>query len=50
VVARGTVPHQLPGKAILPAQNPDLTDKFGSPRRRRVGNAVWRVTGDDEDP
>ena len=39
VVARGTVPHQLPGKAILPAQNPDLTDRFGSPYEARLGGA-----------
>lgn len=37
VVERGTVPHQLPGKALLPAQNPDLTDRFGSPYEARLG-------------
>jgi hypothetical protein len=29
----------LPGKAILPAQNPDLTDRFGSPYEARLGGA-----------
>jgi hypothetical protein len=37
VVARGTVPHALPGKNFLPGQNPDITDSFGTPYEPRLG-------------
>ena len=39
VVPRGTVPHYLPGKNLLPAQNPNLTDPFGTPYEARLGGA-----------
>jgi hypothetical protein len=38
-VERGTVPHYLPGKNMLPGQNPDVTDRFGSPYEARLGGA-----------
>ncbi|MBI4887072.1 MAG: hypothetical protein HY824_08260 [Acidobacteria bacterium] len=37
VVERGTVPHYLPGQSLLPGQNPDLTDAFGTPYEPRLG-------------
>lgn len=37
VVERGTAPAYLPGKSLLPAQNPDLTDAFGTPYDARLG-------------
>jgi hypothetical protein len=39
VVERGTVPHALPGKSLLPGQNPDMTDDFGTPYEPRLGGA-----------
>ena len=37
VVERGTAPHALPGQSLLPAQNPMLTDAFGTPYEPRLG-------------
>jgi hypothetical protein len=37
VVERGTIPHYLPGKSLLPGQNPDETDQFGTPYEARLG-------------
>lgn len=37
VVERGTVPHALPGKSLSPGQNPNVTDKFGTPYEARLG-------------
>jgi hypothetical protein len=37
VVERGTVPHYLPGKSLLPGQNPKETDEFGTPYEARLG-------------
>jgi hypothetical protein len=37
VVPRGTVPHYLPGKNLLPAQDPKATDPFGTPYTARLG-------------
>jgi hypothetical protein len=37
VIERGTVPHYLPGKSRLPAQNPNETDQFGTPYEARLG-------------
>ena len=37
VVDRRTVPHALPGKSLLPGQNPDMTDSFGTPYEARLG-------------
>jgi hypothetical protein len=31
------VPHYLPGKSRLPAQNPNETDQFGTPYEARLG-------------
>jgi hypothetical protein len=39
VVPRGTVPHYLPGKNLLPGQNPQITDGFGTPYEPRLGGA-----------
>lgn len=39
VVERGTVPHYLPGKSLLPGQDPNLTDRFGTPFEPRLGGA-----------
>ena len=39
VVERGTVPHALPGKSLLPGQNPDMTDGYGTPYEPRLGGA-----------
>jgi len=39
VVERGAVPHYLPGKSLLPGQNPDVTDRFGTPYEARLGGA-----------
>jgi hypothetical protein len=39
-IARGTVPHFLPGKSPLPAFNKDLTDRFGTPYEPRLGGAA----------
>jgi hypothetical protein len=39
VVERGTVPHYLPGRNLLPGQDPDLTDAFGTPYEARLGGA-----------
>jgi len=39
VVERGTVPHALPGKSLLPGQDPNLTDPFGTPYEARLGGA-----------
>jgi hypothetical protein len=40
VVDRGTVPHALPGKSVLPGQDPQLTDRFGTPYEARLGGAA----------
>jgi hypothetical protein len=37
VVPRGTAPHALPGKSLMPAQNPEMTDAFGTPYEPRLG-------------
>jgi hypothetical protein len=38
VVPPGTVPHLLPGTPnLLPGQNPDLSDQFGTPFEARLG-------------
>ena len=37
VVEHGTVPHYLPGKSLLPAQDPKETDQFGTPCEARLG-------------
>lgn len=37
VVPRGTVPHYLPGKNLLPGQDPNITDGFGTPHEARLG-------------
>jgi hypothetical protein len=37
VVERGTIPHYLPGQNLLPGQDPDVTDKFGTPYEARLG-------------
>lgn len=39
VVERGTVPHALPGKSLMPAQDPSVTDPFGTPYEARLGGA-----------
>jgi hypothetical protein len=36
-VPRGSYPHFLPGQSRLPAHNPKLTDRFGTPYQARVG-------------
>jgi len=36
-VPRGTVPNFLPGQSPLPAWNPELTDRFGTPYEPRLG-------------
>ena len=36
-LARGAVPHFLPGKSPLPGLNPNLTDRFGTPFEARRG-------------
>jgi hypothetical protein len=33
------VPHYLPGKSLLPGQNPQITDEFGTPYEARLGGA-----------
>ena len=38
-VPRGNYPHFLPGKSPLPALNPKLTDRFGTPYDARLGGA-----------
>lgn len=37
VVEPGTVPHYLPGKNLLPAQDPNVADRFGTPYEARLG-------------
>ncbi len=37
IVERGEVPHYLPGKNLLPGQNPNETDAFGTPYQARLG-------------
>jgi len=37
VVERGTIPHYLPGQNLLPGQDPDVTDTFGTPYEPRLG-------------
>ena len=39
-LARGTVPHFLPGKSPLPGFDKDLTDRFGTPYEPRLGGAA----------
>jgi hypothetical protein len=39
VVERGTIPHYLPGRNLLPGQDPNLTDRFGTPYEARLGGA-----------
>jgi hypothetical protein len=39
VVERGTVPHYLPGRSLLPGQDPETTDTFGTPYEPRLGGA-----------
>jgi hypothetical protein len=37
VVEHGSVPHYLPGKNLLPAQNRNENDEFGTPYEARLG-------------
>ena len=37
VIERGTVPNYLPGKSLLPAQDPKAVDQFGTPFDARLG-------------
>ena len=37
VVERGTIPHYLPGQNLLPGQDPQVTDPFGTPYEARLG-------------
>ena len=37
VVERGTIPHYLPGQNLLPGQDPEVTDTFGTPYEARLG-------------
>jgi len=37
VVPPGTAPHSLPGKSLLPAHDPKLTDQYGTPYEPRLG-------------
>ena len=37
VVEHGKVPHYLPGKSLLPAQDPKENDEFGTPYETRLG-------------
>jgi hypothetical protein len=39
-LARGHVPHFLPGKSPLPGLQKDLTDRFGTPYEPRLGGAA----------
>jgi hypothetical protein len=39
VVERGTAPHYLPGRNLLPGQDPKVTDPFGTPYEARLGGA-----------
>lgn len=39
VVERGTIPHALPGQNLLPGQDPEVTDTFGTPYEARLGGA-----------
>jgi len=39
VVERGTIPHYLPGQSLLPGQNAEITDAFGTPYEARLGGA-----------
>jgi hypothetical protein len=39
VVEHGTVPHYLPGKNLLPAQNRNENDEFGTPYEARLGGS-----------
>ena len=36
-LAKGKVPHFLPGKSPLPGLNPKITDRFGTPFEARQG-------------
>jgi hypothetical protein len=38
-VPRGTTPHFLPGQTKLPALNPKIPDRFGTPYEARLGGA-----------
>lgn len=38
-VEPGTVPHYRPGKNLLPAQDPKVSDRFGTPYDARLGGA-----------
>jgi hypothetical protein len=37
ILERGKIPHFLPGKSLLPGQNPKETDQFGTPYEARLG-------------
>src|SRR4029078_2845100 len=39
-LARGAVPHFLPGKSPLPGLDRNLTDRFGTPYEPRLGGAA----------
>jgi hypothetical protein len=39
-LARGHVPHFLPGKSPLPGLDQNLTDRFGTPYEPRLGGAA----------
>ena len=39
-LARGTVPHFLPGKSPLPGLDRNVTDRFGTPYEPRLGGAA----------
>jgi hypothetical protein len=39
-LARGTVPHFLPGRSPLPGLDRNVTDRFGTPYEPRLGGAA----------
>lgn len=39
VIERGTIPHYLPGQNLLPGQDREVTDAFGTPYEARLGGA-----------
>jgi len=39
VVEPGTTPAYLPGQSLLPAQDPEVADQFGTPYEARLGGA-----------
>ncbi|MGH7343206.1 MAG: hypothetical protein ACREKH_22185 [Candidatus Rokuibacteriota bacterium] len=39
VIERGTIPHYQPGQNLLPGQDREVTDAFGTPYEARLGGA-----------